>query len=218
MSNSAGWVEAVVWVRWCFCITNLYQNMDCMYLRQTDTIRAAPCENASSGICGQRRPDQPATRTFWSGASLSANRIIGYCRMYDWRTNVQMIPCARSGWSAHAQDDLRTLKMICARSGWSESAHLAHVRRHFSITKRAYIILTPLKPHFYVVKLGFTEVIVIFLISAQNKDCGYSLEPPRRGGSNEYPQSMFWAEIWKISELFIWKLSFSNGKIFSIFE
>ena len=28
-------------------------------------------------------------------------------------------------------------------------------------------------------------------ISAQNIDCGYSLEPPRRGGSNEYPQSMF---------------------------
>ena len=31
----------------------------------------------------------------------------------------------------------------------------------------------------------------IFQISAQNIDCGYSLEPPRRGGSNEYPQSMF---------------------------
>ena len=31
-----------------------------------------------------------------------------------------------------------------------------------------------------------------FYISAQNIDCGYSLEPPRRGGSNEYPQSMFW--------------------------
>ena len=30
----------------------------------------------------------------------------------------------------------------------------------------------------------------IFHISAQNMDCGYSLEPPRRGGSNEYPQSM----------------------------
>ena len=38
----------------------------------------------------------------------------------------------------------------------------------------------------------------IFLTSAQNIDCGYSLEPPRRGGSNEYPQSMFWAEIRKI--------------------
>ena len=30
-----------------------------------------------------------------------------------------------------------------------------------------------------------------FYISAQNIDCGYPLEPPRRGGSNEYPQSMF---------------------------
>ena len=29
-----------------------------------------------------------------------------------------------------------------------------------------------------------------FHISAQNIDCGYSLEPLRRGGSNEYPQSM----------------------------
>ena len=31
----------------------------------------------------------------------------------------------------------------------------------------------------------------IFHISAQNIDCGNSLEPPCRGGSNEYPQSMF---------------------------
>ena len=50
----------------------------------------------------------------------------------------------------------------------------------------------------------------IFHIPAQNIDCGYSLEPLRRGGSNEYsqsmfwggsneyPQSMFWAEIRKI--------------------
>ena len=38
----------------------------------------------------------------------------------------------------------------------------------------------------------------IFHISAQNIDCGYSLELPRRGSSNEYPQSMFWAEIRKI--------------------
>ena len=29
----------------------------------------------------------------------------------------------------------------------------------------------------------------------KNIDCGYSLEPPRRGGPNEYPQSMFGAEI-----------------------
>ena len=35
----------------------------------------------------------------------------------------------------------------------------------------------------------------IFLIFAQNIDCGYMLEPPRRGGSNEYPQSLFWSKI-----------------------
>ena len=36
-----------------------------------------------------------------------------------------------------------------------------------TLRKHAYIILTPLKPHFYVVKLGFTGVYIIFLISAQ---------------------------------------------------
>ena len=30
----------------------------------------------------------------------------------------------------------------------------------------------------------------IFHISAQDIDCGYPLVPPRRGGSNEYIQSM----------------------------
>ena len=45
------------------------------------------------------------------------------------------------------------------------------------------IILIALNP-FYIVKLGFT---VIFLILLKNIDCGYSLEPLRGGGSNEYP-------------------------------
>ena len=58
----------------------------------------------------------------------------------------------------------------------------------------------PLKPHFYIVKLGFTGVYIILFILLKNIDFGYSLEPPRRGSSNEYPKSMFWAEIWKISE------------------
>ena len=48
-----------------------------------------------------------------------------------------------------------------------------------------------LKPHFYTVKLGFTGVYINFLLSAQNIDCGYSLEPPRRGGSNKYHNICF---------------------------
>ena len=55
-----------------------------------------------------------------------------------------------------------------------------------SITKTYLYNFDPLKPHFYIVKLGFTGVYIIFLISAQNIDCGYSLEPPQRGGSTKY--------------------------------
>ena len=88
-----------------------------------------------------------------------------------------------------------------------------------AITKTRLYSFDPLKPHFYIVKLGFTGVYIIFLISAQNIDYGYSLEPPRRGGSNEYPQSMFWGDIWKISEFFYLKMFiFFGDKIFSIFE
>ena len=64
--------------------------------------------------------------------------------------------------------------------------------------------------------MRFTGVYIIFLISAL--DYGYLLEPPRRGGSNKYLQSMFWAEIRKISEFFIWKFSIFGGEIFYIFE
>ena len=67
-------------------------------------------------------------------------------------------------------------------------------------------------------KLGFTRVYIIFLSLLKNIDCEYSLEPPQRGGSNEYPQSMFWAEMWKISEYFIRKFPVSGGEIFYTFE
>ena len=45
------------------------------------------------------------------------------------------------------------------------------------ITKTYLYNFVLLKPHFYIVKLGFTGVYIIFPISAQNIDRGYSLEP-----------------------------------------
>ena len=40
--------------------------------------------------------------------------------------------------------------------------------RVYSITKTClYSVAPPLKPHFYIVKLGFTGVYIIFLVSAQ---------------------------------------------------
>ena len=35
-------------------------------------------------------------------------------------------------------------------------------------------------------------LILLIIIFAQNIDCGYTLESPRRGYSNEYTKSMFW--------------------------
>ena len=66
--------------------------------------------------------------------------------------------------------------------------------------KKKYVYLEPLRKHAYSIILKILppknenfqiKNSDIFHISAQNIDCGYSLELPRRGGSNEYPQSMF---------------------------
>ena len=35
------------------------------------------------------------------------------------------------------------------------------------------------------------KILIFFIFPLKKINCGYSLEPPRRGGSNEYPQSMF---------------------------
>ena len=59
---------------------------------------------------------------------------------------------------------------------------------------------------------------LFFLFLLKNIDCGYSLELPHRGGSNVYPQSMFWSEIWKISEFLSEFFYFFGGKMFNIFE
>ena len=60
-----------------------------------------------------------------------------------------------------------------------------------SLRKHAYSILRILQPKEG--KFSDKKIWYFFHISAQNIDCGYSLEPPRRGGCNEYPQSMFWS-------------------------
>ena len=70
------------------------------------------------------------------------------------------------------------------------------------ITKTYLYNFYPHKHHFYLVKQGFTGVYIIFLFLLKNIDSGYSLELPQQGSSNKYPHSMFWTEIWKISEFF----------------
>ena len=65
-----------------------------------------------------------------------------------------------------------------------------------NITRTRLYSFDPLKPHFYIEKLGSTGVFIIVLILLKNIDCGYSLD-----------QSMFWEKnmknIRKISKNFL---------------
>ena len=81
--------------------------------------------------------------------------------------------------------------MVLISSGLVSGILLYYVLEIVSITTTRLYNFDPFKPHFCIVKLGFTEVHILFLILLKNIDCGDSLEPPRRGGSNECPQSMF---------------------------
>ena len=64
-----------------------------------------------------------------------------------------------------------------------------HTAKYINITKTR---LFKYIENFTSKNLSFVDKnLWYFHISAENIDCGYLLEPPRRGGSNEYPQSMF---------------------------
>ena len=69
-------------------------------------------------------------------------------------------------------------------------SNIVHFRNPtLSLRKHAYsniVKILPLNNELFPIKNSN-----IFHISAQNIDCGFSLEPPRRGCSNKYPQSMF---------------------------
>ena len=65
--------------------------------------------------------------------------------------------------------------------------------------------------------MGFTGVNIIFLILLKTHRLLYSLEPPRRGGSNEYQQSVLSRNMKNI-RVFIRKFSVFGGEIFYIFE
>ena len=82
-------------------------------------------------------------------------------------------------------DGSRFQLLIPVFESWLSQGYLKSHQENMSMK------CVPPDPHFYIVKLGYAGVYLIFLFLLQNIDCGYSLEPPRRGGSNVYPQSMF---------------------------
>ena len=91
--------------------------------------------------------------------------------------------------------NLSILQSIHAKCGKTLRRHILYysmvhnienklAERDTSLRKQAYSnILKILQPKMEKFQINKPYT---FHISAQNIDCGYSLEPPRRGGSNEY--------------------------------
>ena len=88
-----------------------------------------------------------------------------------------------------------------------------------SIMKTYLYNFDPLKPLFYIVKLGFTWVYIIFLISVLKIVCGYSLEPPRLAEAvlTSTHNLCFEQKYEKYQNFYLKALSF-GGEIFNIFE
>ena len=78
------------------------------------------------------------------------------------------------------------------------------------ITKTYLYNFDPLKPHFYVVKLGLTGVCIIFLISAQKHRLWVVLTSTHN--------LCFEQKYEKYQNFLSEDLSFFGGRIFSVFE
>ena len=129
-------------------------------------ILAAPCENVSSGVhvCGEWRP--------WSACADQGL----HCPLIQSFDTIECINGAYIPKSdvAHAWDD-------------SESVHFAHARRHIFAWRGPYMYFsihyenTPIQIYwkFHHQKNENFQIKNpdIFHTSAQNIDCGYSLEP-----------------------------------------
>ena len=77
------------------------------------------------------------------------------------------------------------------------------------ITKTCLYNTDPLKPHFYIVKLGFTGVYIIFVISAQKHRLWVLVSTHNLCFEQKYE---------KYQNFLCEKLPFFGGKIFSVFE
>ena len=170
-----------------------------MFLSTNKKNNVYPCKSQFYFIKVGFKLARPMFAMMWNSANItdSQHYEIYLVDTTQWKHYEQQSQCN----SAYMIGILFIPMRIGQLTQWQQS-----VEKHY-ITKICLYNFDPRKPHFYKVKLGFTGVYIIFLISAQKHRFGYSLEPPRRGGSNKYPQSM--SSNMKNINVFIW--------IFSIF-
>ena len=102
--------------------------------------------------------------------------------------------------------------------GWSKSM----LDSHICMTKTRLINFDPLNPTFYY-KTGVNRGMHYFSYFCSKQDCRYPLEPPQRGGSNEYPQSVLSRNLKKYQNFYpkmfsIWRWSIYLNRRVSVIK
>ena len=112
-------------------------------------------------------------------------------------TKTQISLAIRPVWSVFAVHSVEAKDQSLLNADSEDPAQTAQIGQIFRFIWVIHYENTPIQIYwkFYYQKIKKNQIKKsdISHVSAQNIDCGYLLEPPRRGGSNEYPQSMFWA-------------------------
>ena len=117
--------------------------------------------------------------------SFYASMTLTFFKQISYNIMQMILSC----YHAYIKSDIQTPKPLHLKQPRSRIIPCSFAHDHDTYTEWFYIRKTcpcnvyPLKPHFYIVKLGFVGVYLFFLFLLQNID--------RRGGSNVYPQSMF---------------------------
>ena len=86
------------------------------------------------------------------------------------------------------------------------------------ISKSCLYNFDPIKPNFYLVKLRFTGVYIIFLSLLENIDCGYSLEPPCQAVETGIHNLRFEQKYEKYQFFYQKIFSFLEEKLFCVFD
>ena len=115
---------------------------------------------------------------------FAKNRLETFARIFSRRH--KQTTFSDAGFLGILRVKANTVKRIRAANYWS--ACVSAQSQEDILRKHTYSNILKISPP----KLMFSDKNSdLFHISAQNIDCGNSLEPSQRGGSNEYPQSMF---------------------------
>ena len=137
----------------------------------------------------RRKICQKDLRPFWKGPPIKGTKILS---VSTYSVGMGLVH-RKVNWISKKLSTSITGRqaVLCLFNGEWVSVTYWNNKDPYQIAERPHYENTPIQIYrkFHLQKLK--NIQITKHISAQNIDCGYALEPPRRGGSNAYPQYMY---------------------------